>query len=588
MRIGIIIFPPWLKDRKLSCARLPGPVATGCPSCGGGGEKLTSLTDAAGSKTNFAYELRGLLTSVTDPLQKITSLTYDVNGRATSRTDRNGTTLACAYTPTGMLASITYPDSSQTTNTYDSLDRLTQLNDSIGTSSFSYDADGRITSFTDADGFTLAYVYDAAGNITQVTYPDASTVTYAYDSANRLTTVTDWLGGQATYAYDQDGRLATFTQFNGIVTTYSYDAASRLTGMGSAVASCQFTLDGNGNRVNSLENQPLTPAYSLGSTTYEYNAQQDRLLSAGPLSYAYDNEGQLVNSGGACLTFDYNRRLVEVGSDTQFSYDGRGSRLSATRAGVTTHYVYDPWGNLVADADSNGVTHKYIYGNGLLAVATSTGRYCYHFNGIGSTVAITDMNQNIVNSYAYDPFGQILSQQETIPQPFKYVGQYGVMAEPNGLYYMRARYYDPSVGRFISEDPIGFAGGDVNLFAYVLNNPVNSTDPGGLAPNDKTYGLPKDFWNWYHRNIKKPGDPDLSKEEAEVYYKEWKALGQPGPDHKGKSRCEGMPEYNPYAPYFPYDPFFLPIMPLPFNPSLPSIPEIGPLPFPIEPLPVVP
>ena len=123
-----------------------------------------------------------------------------------------------AYTPTGMLASITYPDSSQTTNTYDNLDRLTQLNDSIGTSSFSYDADGRITSFTDADGFTLSYVYDAAGNITQITYPDTSTVTYAYDAANRLTTVTDWLGGQATYAYDQDGRLATFTQFNGIAT----------------------------------------------------------------------------------------------------------------------------------------------------------------------------------------------------------------------------------------------------------------------------------------------------------------------------------------------------------------------------------
>ena len=132
-------------------------VATGCPSCGGGGEKLTSLTDAAGSTTNFAYELRGLLTSVTDPLQKVTSLTYDVNGRATSRTDRDGTTLGYAYTPAGMLATITYPDSSQTTNTYDSLNRLTQLNDSIGSSSFNYDADGRVTSFTDADGFTLAY-----------------------------------------------------------------------------------------------------------------------------------------------------------------------------------------------------------------------------------------------------------------------------------------------------------------------------------------------------------------------------------------------------------------------------------------------
>jgi RHS repeat-associated protein len=78
----------------------------------------------------------------------------------------------------------------------------------------------------------------------------------------------------------------------------------------------------------------------------------------------------------------------------------------------------------------------------------------------------------------------VLNQQETVPQPFKYVGQYGVMAEPNRLYYMRARYYDPNVGRFISEDPLGFGGGDVNLYAYVQNNPVNRIDPFGLKPGD--------------------------------------------------------------------------------------------------------
>jgi RHS repeat-associated protein len=86
----------------------------------------------------------------------------------------------------------------------------------------------------------------------------------------------------------------------------------------------------------------------------------------------------------------------------------------------------------------------------------------------------------VASSYAYDPFGQILSQQETAPQPFKYVGQYGVMAEPNGLYYMKARYYDSSVGRFISQDPLGFGGGDINLYNYVGGDPVNRIDPLGL------------------------------------------------------------------------------------------------------------
>lgn len=105
--------------------------------------------------------------------------------------------------------------------------------------------------------------------------------------------------------------------------------------------------------------------------------------------------------------------------------------------------------------------------------------YCYHSNPTGSTAALTDMSGSVVNSYAYDPFG-VPARNETVPQPFMFVGQYGVMFEPEDIYYMRARYYDPNVGRFISEDPLGFGGGDVNLFAYVTNNPVSRIDPFGL------------------------------------------------------------------------------------------------------------
>jgi RHS repeat-associated protein len=94
---------------------------------------------------------------------------------------------------------------------------------------------------------------------------------------------------------------------------------------------------------------------------------------------------------------------------------------------------------------------------------------------------MTDQNQTMVNKYAYDPFGNIANQVEAVTQPFKFVGQYGVMTEPNGFYYMRARYYDPEVGRFISEDPIGFDGGDVNLYTYVGGNPVTGVDPLGKA-----------------------------------------------------------------------------------------------------------
>jgi RHS repeat-associated protein len=98
-------------------------------------------------------------------------------------------------------------------------------------------------------------------------------------------------------------------------------------------------------------------------------------------------------------------------------------------------------------------------------------------------VALTNAGKTIVNKYAYTPFGVITGQTEAIAQPFKYAGQHGVMAESNGFYYMRARYYDPQVKRFISEDPLGFGGGDLNLYAYVGNNPVMGVDPWGLKLN---------------------------------------------------------------------------------------------------------
>ena len=479
---------PTQKVDALGGKTLFGYVTTGCSSCNGGGEKLTSLTDPAGSTTNFAYDLRGLLTTATDPLQKATSLIYDVNGRPSSKTDRNGTTLSLGYTPSGMPASVTYPDSSQVTIGYDNLDRTTSTQDSLGQSTYTYDADGRITSYTNPYGFTLGYTYDDAGNLTQITYPDGSTVTYTYDSANRLLTVSNWLNQttheDASYTYDAAGRLSTFTQFNGIVTAYTYDAANRLTGMSSSVAGYQFTLDGNGNRTQSVETEPLAPSLSPASTIYNYNTQKNRLLSVGAVNYAYDFEGQLASAGATILSFDCDHRLIETNDGTnvyQYYYDAMGNRLRVIRDNVETRYIYDPYGNLLAEADSsNNITRKYIYGKGLLALATPTVRYYYHFNASGSTIALTDMTGTVVNSYAYEPFGQILAQSEGISQSFKFVGQYGVMAEPNGLYYMRARYYDPSVGRFINEDPLGVGGRNVNLYAYVSGNPISFIDPLGL------------------------------------------------------------------------------------------------------------
>jgi len=167
----------------------------------------------------------------------------------------------------------------------------------------------------------------------------------------------------------------------------------------------------------------------------------------------------------------------------QYFYDGSSNRLKAIRNSITTKYIHDTSGNLLAEADENNtILRYYIYGKGLTAMVTSSGDlYCYHFDANANTIAMTDTGQNIVNAYAYTPFGLIANEQETIEQPFKFVGQFGVMTEPDGFYYMRMRYYDPQVGRFISEDPLGFGGGDLNLYQYAHANPIMFMDPWGLC-----------------------------------------------------------------------------------------------------------
>jgi len=176
----------------------------------------------------------------------------------------------------------------------------------------------------------------------------------------------------------------------------------------------------------------------------------------------------------------------------EYTYDGAGNRLEAVRDGVRTRYIYDAAGNLLAEADEkNTIQRYYIYGVGLLGMVTEPAGdlYCYHFDANANTVAMTDQSQAVVNRYAYMPFGIIGAEEEAVPQPFKFVGQYGVMAEPSGLYYMRARYYDPTTGRFISEDPVGFDGGDVNLYVYAGNNPVMFVDPSGEVINLIGFGI---------------------------------------------------------------------------------------------------
>lgn len=456
--------------------------------------RMTSLTDQVNSQTTFEYDKRGLLKKIIDPSRTYYTLfDYYDDGRLWKKTDRNNNTITYTYTPGRKLETVTYPNGATVSFKYDKADDLREMRDQLGTTSYTYDAAGRLATQTDPHGFTVGYTYDAAGNLSELTYPGGKKVIYTYDELNRLKTVKiDWLSSKpvATYTWkDKEiDLLDNLVTFNGITTSYSYDTAHRLKGITiPSVASYQFTvLDGNGNRKEVTQSEPLLPTLGGGTTTYTPNTTKNRLLSAGANSFTYDNEGELKTGYGATYTFDYDHRLSGFGANS-FSYDGNGNRLKAIRSGVTTRYIYDAAGNLLAEADAgNTITRYYVFGQGLLAMVTPTDQvYNYHHNAVGSTVAVTDQSQAMVNKYAYDAFGAVANQVEAIPQPFTYVGQFGVMREPNGFYYMKARYYDPNVGRFVSEDPIGFEGGDVNVSAYVQNNPINLVDPDGLMASRK-------------------------------------------------------------------------------------------------------
>ena len=156
--------------------------------------------------------------------------------------------------------------------------------------------------------------------------------------------------------------------------------------------------------------------------------------------------------------------------------------------GTVTSYIYD-MEDIRFETDGVGaITAEYTHGSGIdepLAMRRAGQNYYYHVNGLGSVTALTDSTKIVVQSYVYDSFGQIISQTGSIQNPYTYTGR--EYDEETGMYYYRARYYDANMGRFINEDPIGFLGGDVNLYAYVGNNPVNWIDPLGLCTSGVYY-----------------------------------------------------------------------------------------------------
>ena len=239
-------------------------------------------------------------------------------------------------------------------------------------------------------------------------------------------------------------------------------------------------------------NEPLTFTQVAQNISYTNDRTNNRLLSAGSTTYTYDNNGnrETATTGGVTTTYswDYENRLTGVaipgGTSVQHVYDGMGNRIARIVDGNETRYVLDLNGDMsrvLAETDATGdVTAYYVYGHGLVSrIEPSGDRNFYHFNNRGDTVALSDDSGTITDRYAFDEYGKLMASTGTTENPFKFVGRFGVMDEGDDGYFMRARFYDAGVGRFLSEDPLGFGGGS-NFYMYSDSNPVIGIDPSGL------------------------------------------------------------------------------------------------------------
>ncbi|MEW6574484.1 MAG: RHS repeat-associated core domain-containing protein [Bacillota bacterium] len=316
---------------------------------------------------------------------------------------------------------------------------------------------------------------------------------YDYYADNRLKTVTDWAYRVTTYEYYPNGLLWRTIRPNSTVQTLEYDAAGQLTrlrdvdGSGSVIAQYDYTYRDNGNiaaEQSSVEEIALDMPDTVMTYTYE-----NRIATYNGQPVEYDADGNMtvgpLNGVMAAYTYDARNRLVSTG-DLSYIYDAENNRIGVIEGVYRTDYVINPHAPLsqvLVKTGAEGNQIYYIYGLGLIAQEENGAYRTYHYDLRGSTVALTDENGAVTDRFWYGPYGELVHQTGSTSTPFLYNGRDGVMTDENGLLYMRARYYNPEVRRFVNQDALLgdiSDGQSMNRYAYVEGNPVKYVDPMGL------------------------------------------------------------------------------------------------------------
>jgi len=464
----------------------------------GNRDQLLKVIDPLGGLTTYKYDKNGNLTSVTDPrrlaahrytpdsrnrlhiyadpLGKTATFGHDGMSNLISVKDRNGNLTQYSYDPLNRLSRVTYQDASTINIQWDGGNRPHIITDSKnGTITRTYDGLDRLTEEQSPQG-TVRYTYNLSNPLLQMTVTGKPTISYDYDKANRLTSITQG-SSSVTLAPDAANRPGKVTYPNGVVGTYGFDAANQLLSLdyvsgSTTISSSTYKYDLAGRQVARAGNyyRLVLPA-NVSQATYD---AANRLTEWNGAALTYDDNGNLrTNSAGSYNWNTRNQLTATSAGSASFQYDAFGRRVSATVSGTTNTYLYDGANPALISSTQilggRGVDEVY-------AQVTSSGTTSLLRDSDNSTIALSNSSATTEGNYYYSPYGAT-TNVGTSATPLQFTGRENDGA--TGLYYYRARYYSPELSRFVSQDPIGLAGG-LNTYAYVGDNPLSNLDPLGL------------------------------------------------------------------------------------------------------------
>lgn len=480
-----------------------------------------SVTDAKGSKTLYEYNGVGNLLQLASPDSGTDKFTaYDGNGNLLEQRDARGNTISYTYDALDRPKTIDYADPNENTIfTYDNgtnaIGRLTKVQNGVSSNSYSYDARGNTLTETQRinnTDYTVRYAYDKADNLTNIVYPSGTQLVYSYTNGNiSKVSVNSRVVADITHApfgsinqisfgngvteninYNTDYSIKQILLSNGLLDhEYSYYPNGEIKSI-SGVGNYDYDqlgaltkADNDSYDYDKVSNR-TTQTVGGAKTDYTIEATSNRLLSSTFNSvksdYQYDAAGNLIKDADKSYSYDNLNRLKTVSQNSKelanYQYNSFSQRIMKDVNGNKTIFIYNSAGQLLEERNlAQNVTKDYIYADGQLIGLAENGQIVYivtdHLN---APQIVMDQSGKSIWSAKYDPFGKV-----TITGNYKLNvrtdGQY--QDEETGLYYNWYRYYSPSLGRYITSDPVGMEAG-VNTYIYVNGSPINITDPMGL------------------------------------------------------------------------------------------------------------